>query len=243
MMSMKKRQMYQKKMLPVYGGLMRSLTIALWILVLSFTSGPQMAHAQEDSSTKKSITENATGEMTSESSDDVVLPSCTVSPIVVPTLPDKIPGYTQLDPDTQLHVTGTAQVIELESYRLEITGKVKHPLRLAYDDLRCMPKIEARPTLVCPGFFEDTASWAGVPLQYLLKLAGVEEDAERIRLMSADGYATSVTMEVALSDENFLAYEWEGEPIPILHGFPVRAVFPELQGNKWIKWLVKIEVQ
>jgi DMSO/TMAO reductase YedYZ molybdopterin-dependent catalytic subunit len=202
-----------------------------------------MAHAQGDSSAMQPLTENAADDVASESSDDVMLPSCAVSPIVVPTLPDEIPGYTQLDPDTQLHVTGTAQVIELASYRLEITGRVKHSLKLAYDDLRCMPKIEARPTLVCPGFFEDTASWAGVPLQYILELAGIEEDAERIRLESADGYSTSVPIETALSDQNFLAYEWEGEPIPILHGFPVRAIFPELQGNKWAKWLVKIEVQ
>ena len=41
---------------------------------------------------------------------------------------------------------------------------------------------------------------------------------------------------------DFLAYEWEGEPVPILHGFPVRAVFPSLNGNKWVKWLIGIDV-
>ena len=40
-----------------------------------------------------------------------------------------------------------------------------------YDDLRCMPKIEDRPTLVCPGFFTDTATWAGASLKYELELA------------------------------------------------------------------------
>jgi DMSO/TMAO reductase YedYZ molybdopterin-dependent catalytic subunit len=167
---------------------------------------------------------------------------CKLSPIVVPTLPEKIPGYTELDPDTQLHVTGTAQEIDLESYRLEVTGAVDQPLTLKYDDLRCMPKIEARPTLICPGFFQDIATWAGVPLKYVLELAGVQEGATRIRLISADKYSSSVSLEEAFSDKNFLAYEWEGEPIPILHGFPVRAIFPELLGNNWAKWLIKIEV-
>jgi DMSO/TMAO reductase YedYZ molybdopterin-dependent catalytic subunit len=41
---------------------------------------------------------------------------------------------------------------------------------------------------------------------------------------------------------SILAYAWEGEPLPILHGFPVWAVFPELDGSTWVKWLVKIEV-
>jgi DMSO/TMAO reductase YedYZ molybdopterin-dependent catalytic subunit len=168
---------------------------------------------------------------------------CALSTITVPTLPDKIPGYTELDPDTQLHVTGTAQVIDLTSYSLEIAGAVMKPLKLKYDDLRCMPKIESRPTLVCPGFFEDTATWSGVSLEYLLELADVKASARHIRMVSADGYATLVEIKEARSGKSFLAYQWEGEPIPILHGFPVRAVFPDLDGNKWVKWLVRIEVQ
>jgi DMSO/TMAO reductase YedYZ molybdopterin-dependent catalytic subunit len=162
--------------------------------------------------------------------------------IIVPTVPPKIPGYAQLDETTGLHVTGKAQKIDLESYRLEVTGKVKHLLTLSYDDLRCMPRIEARPTLICPGFFEDTATWAGAPLKSVLELAGVQEKASGIRLISADGYSAPVPLLEALSEKNFLAYAWEGEPLPILHGFPVRAVFPELDGDTWIKWLVKIEV-
>lgn len=168
---------------------------------------------------------------------------CSLTPVTVPVLPDKIPGYTELDPDTQLHVTGTAQVIALDNYALEITGEVKQTLKLKYDDLRCMPKVESRPTLVCPGFFEDTATWAGASLKYLLELVEVQKGATHIRLVSADGYAALVEIQEALSGENFLAYEWEGKPIPILHGFPVRAVFPESNGNKWVKWLVRIEVQ
>jgi len=168
---------------------------------------------------------------------------CSLPPIVVPTLPEKVPGYTELDPETQLHVTGTPKVIGFETYRRVITGKVAQSIKLKYDDLRCMPKIEARPTLVCPGFFRDTASWGGASLKYVLELAGLQEGATRIRLVSADGYEVTVPMEKALSGNNFLAYELESEPIPVLHGFPVRAIFTELAGNKWVKWLVEIAVE
>jgi sulfoxide reductase catalytic subunit YedY len=138
-------------------------------------------------------------------------------------------------------MTGSWQEIELEGYRLEITGKVDRPLSLTYDELRCMPKVERRLVLVCPGFFEDTATWAGASLQHVLELAGVPPQVKRIKLRSADGYATTVEWD-EIPEDSFLAYEWEGEPLPILHGFPVRAVFPDLYGNKWVKWLVEIEV-
>jgi DMSO/TMAO reductase YedYZ molybdopterin-dependent catalytic subunit len=139
-------------------------------------------------------------------------------------------------------MTGRVQEIDLQRYRLEVTGKVDHPLSLTYDDLRCMPRIETRSTLVCPGFFEDVATWSGASLEYVLELAGVQAGATGIQLTSADGYSTSLPVETAHSGDSFLAYEWEGQPLPILHGFPVRAVFPNLDGNKWVKWLVKIEV-
>jgi DMSO/TMAO reductase YedYZ molybdopterin-dependent catalytic subunit len=173
---------------------------------------------------------------------EIVQPSCALAPIVVPTLPAEIPAYTYLDPTTGLHMTGRVSEIDLESYRLEVTGKVDHPLSLSYDELRCMPRIEKEATLICPGYFADVATWAGASLEYILQLAGIQSGATQIMLYAADGYSNSVSLEEASFGENFLAYEWEGEPLPRLHGFPVRAVFPELQGNKWVKFLIKVEV-
>jgi DMSO/TMAO reductase YedYZ molybdopterin-dependent catalytic subunit len=163
--------------------------------------------------------------------------------VVVPTRAPETPGYAELDPTTGLHMTGTAQEIDVQNYRLEISGKVERPLSLSYDDLRCLPKLETYSILVCPGFFQDEATWAGVPLSQILDRAQVQDDAAGLRLVGADGYRNYVTLEEARAEENILAYEWEGEPLPILHGFPLRAVFPQLNGNRWVKWLIEIEVE
>jgi DMSO/TMAO reductase YedYZ molybdopterin-dependent catalytic subunit len=168
--------------------------------------------------------------------------SCVLPKLEMPVTPAKIPGYTELDPTTGLHVTGTIQQIDIARYRLEVTGKVSNPLSLTYDELRCMERTEARPKLICPGFFEDTATWAGTPLSSVLRLAKVQADATEVRLTGADHYASSMSLQAAGSSENFLAYEWEGKALPALHGFPVRAVFPGSEGNQWVKWLIKIEV-
>jgi DMSO/TMAO reductase YedYZ molybdopterin-dependent catalytic subunit len=167
---------------------------------------------------------------------------CELAPISVPTPPAEEPGYAELDPSTGLHMTGIVQELDLETWRLEVTGKVDHPLSLTYDELRCMPKTELECTLVCPGFFQDDATWAGVPIEDVLERAGMQSGARGLRLVGADGYSAFVSMDMVLGGNNFLAYEWEGEPVPIFHGFPVRAVFPVLEGNKWVKWLIEIEV-
>ena len=167
---------------------------------------------------------------------------CVLPPPAMPPTPAKTPGYTELDPTTGLHVTGSMQQIGITGYRLAVTGKVDNPLSLTYDELRCMPRTEARLKLVCPGFFEDTATWAGTPLGFVLRSAKVRADAKEVLLTGADDYSVVVPLKKALSEGNFLAYEWEGKALPALHGFPVRAVFPGSEGNQWVKWLVKIEV-
>ena len=76
-------------------------------------------------------------------------------PITAPPFPETIPDTAELDPETGLHVTGTPVAIDLAAYRLEVTGLVDYPLSLTYDELRCLPKVEAAPLLDCPGFFVD----------------------------------------------------------------------------------------
>jgi DMSO/TMAO reductase YedYZ molybdopterin-dependent catalytic subunit len=191
-----------------------------------------------------STVETSTTTTTLSSTTETQSPPSTVElkPIDIPTLPEEIPGYTEVDPATGLHMTGTPQVIDLEEYRLKVTGKVEHELSLTYDEIRSLPKVTATPTLVCPGYFKDTATWSGAPIAAVLDMAGVLPDAKSLIMRAADGYATTISLEDALQPENFLAYELEGQPVPVLHGFPLRVVLPDKYGSLWVKWLVELEV-
>ena len=166
---------------------------------------------------------------------------CELPAVIAPT-PAPTPGFAELDPSTGMHYTGNSKVIDLATYQLEIDGMVDYPLKLSYDDLRCMPKIEVKTTIICKGNFEDTAVWAGASLKYVLELAGIQPQAKNIRMIGADGYSPSITREDAMSGKAFLAYEWEKQPVPIIHGFPVRVALPGLLGANWVKWLLKLEV-
>jgi sulfite dehydrogenase (cytochrome) subunit A len=140
-------------------------------------------------------------------------------------------------------LTGTPKVIDLASYRLKVDGKVTRLLSLSYDELRLLPKVTATSTLVCPGFFVDTAAWSSVPLKTILEMAGVQPCAKQIIMKAADDYSAVLSLDEALKPENFLAYEWMGQPLPVLHGFPLRAVIPGQPGNCWVKWLLEIVVE
>jgi DMSO/TMAO reductase YedYZ molybdopterin-dependent catalytic subunit len=171
------------------------------------------------------------------------IPDCSPAPIVVPTLPAEVPGYTEVDPATGLHMTGGPEIVDFPSYRLRVSGLVENTLSLTYDEIRCLPKVTADPVLNCPGYFTDHATWSGVPLYVILQKANPRSDAKEVTLISSDGYKADVYLDEALKKENFLAYELEGQPLPIIHGFPLRAVFPGMYGSTWVKWLVAIEVK
>lgn len=167
----------------------------------------------------------------------------TLEPIIVPTMPDVIPDYLELDPDTGLHMTGEPIVVDFANYRLVVNGLVDHELSLTYDDVRRLPKLTASPELICSGFFVDNATWSGGSLKALLEMAGVQSGATSVLLKGADGFTPKLDLKDASSPDNFLAYELNGDTIPVLHGFPLRAVFPGKFGYFWTKWLVEITVE
>jgi hypothetical protein len=53
-------------------------------------------------------------------------------------------------------------------------------------------------------------------------------------------YGASIPLHAAASGDVILAYEMNGQPLPIDHGFPLRAVVPGVVGARNVKWLHKI---
>jgi len=163
-------------------------------------------------------------------------------PAVIPPTPIPYPGYTQQEPSTGLHVTAEPQVVELATYRLKVTGTVARELSLTYDELRCLPRIGAHVQIVCPGFFIDWSNLAGASLASVLALAGPLAGANWVDFAGVDGWSYGLALAEAQAADNFLAYEWEGELLPVSHGFPVRAALPGHSGGYWTKWLQEIRV-
>lgn len=219
---------------------MKWCIFVICILLASCSTLPSNAPAPEASATPSpSPTLTPTLPPAASFSTDECIPA----QLVIPTLPAEIPGYTELDPSTGLHVTGEYVPIDIETYRLEVTGKVDNPLSLSYDELRCLPYREITATIICRGYFEDRATWGGVPLSFILEMAGIQDDAERLTFKSADGFMSSAPMRYVENPDNLIAYTWEGEPLPLLHGFPVRAAFPGQAGSHWAKYVVEIIVE
>ena len=86
----------------------------------------------------------------------------------------------------------------------------------------------------------STAEWAGVSLAAVLGEAGVRSTAIEVLFEAADGYARSLPLQTALHPETLLVTEMNGEPLPHLHGGPVRVLVPGWYGMAAVKWVSRI---
>ena len=139
------------------------------------------------------------------------------------------------------------QTVDVESWSLEITGRVKKPMTLRYADILKRPAVERMVTLMCidnevAGDQISNAVWKGIDLKALLEEAEPERSVVDVAMFGADDYSDSITFDRAMGYDVFLAYEMNGAPLTKEHGFPLRAVVPGIYGIKNVKWLTRIEL-
>ncbi len=141
-------------------------------------------------------------------------------------------------------VTGGFPEIAAADYRLSVSGLVNEPLSLSLDDLAQLPQTQMTKDFQCvTGWRVEDVPWSGVLLRDVLAAAGVESDAEALRLTSFDGaYTESLTLDQAMRDDMLVATSMYGAPIEVKHGAPVRLVAAPMYGYKSIKWMDGIEL-
>lgn len=151
-------------------------------------------------------------------------------------------------------------------WTLEVDGEVASPLKLSMDDLRRMPASSVTVTLECAGngrAFHDpavagvqwgkgavgTARWTGVAVGELLKRAGVRGSGRYVLMNGADrplgtmpDFLRQLPLAKALLPDTLVAYEMNGEPLPVVHGFPLRTIVPGWEGAYAVKWLTSLHV-
>ena len=164
-------------------------------------------------------------------------------------VPGTRPEYTPLKDHYQVFLEAEPTVIDGATWVLPITGMVDNPLMLNIDDLR--NNYEERHqyvTLTCisgrvgTGLI-STTQWTGASVQDVLADAGVQEGARYLFIMSGDGFYETVDLDLIASDERIMfCYAWDGNPLPVDHGFPLRIWIPDRYGMKQPKWITAIEV-
>jgi DMSO/TMAO reductase YedYZ molybdopterin-dependent catalytic subunit len=153
-------------------------------------------------------------------------------------------------------------------WTLTIDGDVSRPVTFRLDEILDMRAEHRTLTIECAGNGRGrlelpqtsgvqwgvgavgTATWTGVPLAALLERAGVRPSALHFWMEAADcspmpeapRFLRSIPRRMAL-DGAFVAYEMNGQPLPFLHGGPLRLVVPRWYGMASTKWLTAVRAR
>lgn len=153
------------------------------------------------------------------------------------------PGQTRTRKWPVLDAFG-APPIDLDAWRLDVTGQVQRPISLSLEEFRRLPRIRVFADFHCVTRWSRLGNlWEGVATRYLLQQAGIRPEARFIILHAHDrNWTTNLPLEDFLAEDAVLADTHDGQPISPTHGGPVRAIVPRLYAWKSAKWLRAIEL-
>lgn len=152
------------------------------------------------------------------------------------------------------------------AWTLAIDGDVATPTTISVAEIKTLPPASVTMTLECAGngrvYFDPpvagvqwrkgavgTAKWTGARLADVLKRAGVKAGSTHVWMASADRplgsqppFVRQLALAKATDPDTILAYAMNDQPIPALHGAPLRLIVPGWEGAYSVKWLNKLTV-
>jgi len=164
------------------------------------------------------------------------------------------------------HLEGIPNRVDLDGWRLKVEGSVNKSLALSLTDLmekfkpasvaavnQCSGNSRSRLQPRVPGAqwgngAMGNALWTGVPLREILDMAGLKSGSVQLQLqgletgqgpegLPSNRFLKSLDLANPVIDECIVAYLMNGEPLPMLNGFPVRLVVPGYFATYWTKCL------
>lgn len=158
-----------------------------------------------------------------------------------------------------------------DSWKLVIDGEVNNKLELTLGEIKKRGKARTyRMMLECGGngrsFYTPTArgnqwtnggagcpQWTGLPLRELLRAAGLKSSAVYTAHYGADRHLSGdetretlsrgVRIPKAMEEHTLLVWAMNGEPLPAIHGGPLRLIVPGWAGSASHKWLTRIWIR
>ena len=158
-----------------------------------------------------------------------------------------------------------------DAWKLTIDGEVNNKLEITLGELKSKYKaVTRRIVLECGGNGRAAfsppargnqwtnggagcAEWTGVPLADVLKAAGLKKSAVYTAHYAADLHLSGdagkptisrgVRIEKAMDPNTLLVWAMNGQPLPNIHGGPLRLIVPGWPGSASQKWLTKITIR
>jgi DMSO/TMAO reductase YedYZ molybdopterin-dependent catalytic subunit len=133
--------------------------------------------------------------------------------------------------------------LSTEDWTLVVDGLVEQPTTWTWDEIHQLPESSYDGAIHCVTTWSKFGmSWAGVSVDTLLAAARPQPAATHVLVHSHTGYTTNLPLEDITGGLAWVAWEVDGEPLPVDHGGPARLLVPHLYFWKSAKWVSRLEL-
>lgn len=125
-----------------------------------------------------------------------------------------------------------------DSWRLKVARAPGDTLLISLSDLQHLPKTEIIFDFKCIEGWNQVSHWGGVKVSDFVKHYHIDSEAAQqyMGLRTADGgYFVGIDRASAMHPQTILAYEMNGQPLPLKQGAPLRLIIPVKYGIKHLK--------
>ncbi len=159
-----------------------------------------------------------------------------------PAARDRLPPGQHLTQSFPVLDLGVRPSFHPARWRFQVEGEVENPIDVDWEGfLQLAPKSEQVADFHCVTTWSKfDVRWGGIKFLDLASLVRPAEQARFLIAHSADGYTTNLPLADCMAEDVILAWELDGQPLPLEHGGPMRLVVPELYGWKSAKFLRKL---
>ena len=119
-----------------------------------------------------------------------------------------------------------------------VEGLVEHPTTWTWDEIHALPPSTYDGAIHCVTTWSKfDMMFNGVSIDTLLEIAQPAPTATHVMAFSHTGYTTNLPLADVTGGKAWVAWEVDGEPLPVDHGGPARLLVPHLYFWKSAKWV------
>ncbi len=152
-----------------------------------------------------------------------------------------LPPGQYLTEDFPVLSAGPTPRVNVDGWQFGVTAESGRRHTWSWPELLALPSETITVDLHCVTKWSKLGTtWRGVRIETLLE--DVETAADYVLAHSYGGYTTNMPLEDLLDGKAWIAYEYDGEPVPAEHGGPARLLVPHLYLWKSAKWVRELQL-
>jgi DMSO/TMAO reductase YedYZ molybdopterin-dependent catalytic subunit len=161
-----------------------------------------------------------------------------------PERPERLPpGQYDTGADWPTLTAEATPDVPAEDWTITVDGLVEQPQTWTWREAHALPGSTYFGDIHCvTSWSKLDTTFGGLGVDELLAIVRPRPEAAYVMAHSSTGYTTNLPLADVTGGKAWLAWEYDGRPLPVEHGGPVRLLVPHLYFWKSAKWIARLEL-